>query len=209
MIPRRAPSFRRRRARRRRGRARGHRARDANGSSRSFARSERRRSPADARGATMRSRRDASTRPRQPARRGATRARGKALANLVCLLHVRCGRARSYVRRGRTALVAVDQIAREHVLGLRIDELRLAREVAVQQGGGGRVEAVAGGHDFTLGALAVHGRAHAGGEHLAELDAPLIERVQAPDEALRRDAVLVERQELTGGVRVELGEQNG
>ena len=33
-------------------------------------------------------------------------------------------------------------------------------------------------------------------QHLAELDAPLVERVDAPDRALREDAVLVERDEL-------------
>ena len=41
-------------------------------------------------------------------------------------------------------------------------------------------------------------------EHLAELDAPLVERVDAPDRALREDAVLVEGDERAEGVRREL-----
>src|SRR5438876_9844332 len=46
------------------------------------------------------------------------------------------------------------------------------------------------------------------GEPLAELNAPLIERIDAPDDALREHAVLVERDELTQGCRVELLEQH-
>src|SRR5579863_2086491 len=34
------------------------------------------------------------------------------------------------------------------------------------------------------------------GEHLAQLHAPLVERIDAPDRALREDAVLVERDQL-------------
>src|SRR5437667_11799849 len=45
------------------------------------------------------------------------------------------------------------------------------------------------------------------GEHLAQLDAPLIERVDVPDDALGEHAVLVERDELSERLRREpLGE---
>src|SRR5438876_9588813 len=46
------------------------------------------------------------------------------------------------------------------------------------------------------------------GEPLAELNAPLIERIDAPDDALREHAVLVERDELTQGRGIELLEQH-
>ena len=41
------------------------------------------------------------------------------------------------------------------------------------------------------------------GEHLPQLDAPLVERVDVPDGALREDAVLVERDELAERLRRE------
>ena len=43
------------------------------------------------------------------------------------------------------------------------------------------------------------------GQHLAELDAPLVERVDVPDRALREDAVLVERDELAERARASAG----
>src|SRR5664279_1306262 len=45
-------------------------------------------------------------------------------------------------------------------------------------------------------------------KHLAELDAPLVERVDVPDDALHEDAVLVERDQRTERLRRQpLGEQ--
>ena len=44
-------------------------------------------------------------------------------------------------------------------------------------------------------------------QHLAQLHAPLVERAHAPDEALRRRAVLVDRQQLPARVRRQLREQ--
>ena len=41
------------------------------------------------------------------------------------------------------------------------------------------------------------------GQDLAELDAPLIERVDVPDRALGKDAVLVERDQLAQGGRCQ------
>src|SRR3954447_7477275 len=47
-----------------------------------------------------------------------------------------------------------------------------------------------------------------GGEHLAELDAPLVERIDAPDDALGEDAVLVECAQLAQhGRRQPIDEQ--
>src|SRR5437879_6688341 len=54
----------------------------------------------------------------------------------------------------------------------------------------------------------LHRRRKLLGESLAELDAPLIEGIDAPDDALREDDVLVERDELTQGCRIELLEQH-
>jgi hypothetical protein len=45
------------------------------------------------------------------------------------------------------------------------------------------------------------------GEHLAELHAPLIERVDVPDRALRENAVFVERDELAERRRCQSFEQ--
>src|SRR5438270_4812242 len=54
----------------------------------------------------------------------------------------------------------------------------------------------------------LHRRRKLLGEPLAELDAPLVERVDAPDDALREHAVLIKRDELTQGCRIELLEQH-
>ena len=71
------------------------------------------------------------------------------------------------VRRRRAALVAVDEIAREHILRLGVLQLRLTLQVPVEHRGGGRVEAVLVAHLLALGPLLVHGGANFGGEHLA------------------------------------------
>ncbi len=56
-------------------------------------------------------------------------------------------------------------------------------------------------------ACALEFRDDALGQHLAQLDAPLVERVDVPDDALGEDAVLVERDELAERFRREpLGE---
>src|SRR5437763_17215076 len=54
----------------------------------------------------------------------------------------------------------------------------------------------------------LHRRRKLLGEPLAELNAPLIEGIDAPDDALREHAVLVERDELTQGCGIELLEQH-
>src|SRR5438874_10326841 len=50
----------------------------------------------------------------------------------------------------------------------------------------------------------LHRRRKLLGQPLAEFNAPLIERIDAPDDALREHTVLVERDELPQGCRVEL-----
>src|SRR5437879_2214746 len=57
-------------------------------------------------------------------------------------------------------------------------------------------------------ARVLHRRRKLLGESLAELNAPLVERVDAPDNALREHTVLVERDELTQSCRIELLEQH-
>src|SRR5262245_10133882 len=47
------------------------------------------------------------------------------------------------------------------------------------------------------------------GQHLAELDPPLIEGVNVPDDAMSEDGVFIERHELTKGGRRELLGENG
>jgi hypothetical protein len=53
-----------------------------------------------------------------------------------------------------------------------------------------------GAHLFALRPGGVHGGPHLLGQHLAQLHAPLVEAVDAPDEALGRHAVLVQGQQL-------------
>ncbi len=58
----------------------------------------------------------------------------------------------------------------------------------VEQLGGGVVKAVGGADLAVLGAAHVHLAAHLAGQHLAQLHSPLVERVDAPDEALHMRA---------------------
>jgi hypothetical protein len=46
-------------------------------------------------------------------------------------------------------------------------------------------------------------------EHLSELDAPLIERVDVPDDALGENAVFIKRHQLPERSRRQLFEENG
>src|SRR5215469_451967 len=54
----------------------------------------------------------------------------------------------------------------------------------------------------------VHSRGDLLGQRLAELDAPLVEGIDAPYDALRQHTVLVERDETAEGCRVELPKQH-
>lgn len=90
-------------------------------------------------------------------------------------------------------------------MGLWVEELRFALQVAVEEGRGGGVEAL---HRLALRARQVHLRAHFPCQRLAQLHAPLVERVDAPNEALHRDAVLVKGEELADGVGGQEGEED-
>lgn len=48
---------------------------------------------------------------------------------------------------------------------------------------------------------------HGGGQHLSQLHTPLVERAQTPDESLHGSTMLVNGQQLTTRIRVELAEQ--
>ena len=72
----------------------------------------------------------------------------------------------------------------EHVVPLGVQQAGLALQVLVHHAGGAVVEAVRGQHLAALGARRVHGGAHLGRKHLAQLHAPLVKRVDAPHKAL-------------------------
>ena len=74
---------------------------------------------------------------------------------------------------------------------------RRAAAVAAEQRGGARVVVAVGTRRRSPPAIVV-------GQRLAQLDAPLVEAVDAPQEALRRHLVLVERDELARARRGEL-----
>src|SRR5262245_52118898 len=78
-----------------------------------------------------------------------------------------------------------------------------AVSIAPDQRVGGRVVREVG----LLGRLELAGDARR--KHLAELDAPLVERVDPPDHALHEDAVFVESDELAECRRIELLREDG
>jgi len=86
--------------------------------------------------------------------------------------------------------------------GFSLADRRAALQKLIHQAKGAAVEAFRRGHSRSVfTALGSEGVTYFSGQDLAQLHAPLIEAVDAPDEALYGNAMLVQREKLADRVR--------
>ena len=94
----------------------------------------------------------------------------------------------------RTLLATQDpqegRTSTQHLPQLNTGLKRCRRLGPVEQAGGGGVEGVHGGDAPRVCAAGMHRLPHLAGQHLAQLHAPLVKAVDAPDEALHTGPAL-------------------